>query len=99
VFLAQKKNLNPSEIKNEKKTFKGNKALIRLQDPKTEFKLQKQYGHVIYPSIRNFIWNKDKDTFRDKIAFKAQKFWLNIQYDHVIYLSIGDFMEMKKKYI
>jgi hypothetical protein len=39
------------------------KVKISLQSPKTEFRLQNQYGRVIYPSIGNFIWNKQKYNF------------------------------------
>jgi hypothetical protein len=30
--------------------------------PKTEFRLQNQYGRAIYPAIGNFAWNKKKYT-------------------------------------
>jgi hypothetical protein len=32
--------------------------------PKTEFGLQNQYYRVTYPSIENFVWSKNKYTFR-----------------------------------
>jgi hypothetical protein len=40
------------------------KMKISPQSSKTEFGSQNQYGRVIYPSIRNFIWSKKKYTFR-----------------------------------
>jgi hypothetical protein len=42
------------------------KAKISLQSPTTEFGLQKQYGRVIYRSIRNFMQMKKKYTFRGR---------------------------------
>jgi hypothetical protein len=42
-------------VEQKKKLFKAQK-----------FGLQNQYGCVIYPSIRNFIWSKKKHTFEGK---------------------------------
>jgi hypothetical protein len=53
-----------SHICSKKKhTFGGQKAKIRLQSLKTEFKGQNQYGLVIYPSFGNFKWSKKDHAF------------------------------------
>jgi hypothetical protein len=64
---------------------------ISLQSPKTEFGLYNHYGHVIYPSLRNFLWKTQNCTVggqksenkpsEPKNEIRAKKS-INISHDH-----------------
>jgi hypothetical protein len=72
------------------------KAYIGSQSPKTEFRAQHQYGRVIHPSIKNFIWSQRKYTFggqkgENRPQSPKTEFGAQNQYGRVIYPSIGNF--------
>jgi hypothetical protein len=79
------------------------KTKIGPQSPKTEFGAQNQIGRLIYPSIGNFTWSKDKYTFggqkvQNRPESPKTEFGAQNQYGRVIYPSIGYFTWSKQKY-
>jgi hypothetical protein len=52
-----------TRVKMRNYNFEGQRLQNRPREPKTEFGAQNRYGRVMYPSIGNFTWSKNKYTF------------------------------------
>jgi hypothetical protein len=79
------------------------KVKISLQSPKKEFGLQNHYGHVVHPSIGNFVRLKKKYTFGGQKGEKKPSepingIWAPKSLGRVIHPSIGNFIWSKKMF-